>query len=89
MPTTVETGFPGSEYTFWVAMLAPAHVPRDVRERLHAAALSALESHEVRERLAALGAEPMPMEAAAFDAFLRDEVARMARVAREAGIRAQ
>ena len=56
---------------------------------MHAAASAALGSPEVRERFAILGAEPMPMKSAAFEAFLREEAARMAAVVRDAGIRAQ
>jgi tripartite-type tricarboxylate transporter receptor subunit TctC len=89
VPTTVEAGFPGSEYQFWVALLAPAGVPGEILDRLHAAAIAALASPEVRLRFTALGAEPAPMEAAAFDAFLRVETARIARVVHDAGIRAQ
>jgi tripartite-type tricarboxylate transporter receptor subunit TctC len=89
VPTTVEAGFPKSEYTFWVALLAPSGTPKAVIDRLNAEALKALASAEVREKLAVLGAEPMPMGTAAFDAFLRAEVTRMADVVKAAGIKAQ
>ena len=89
VPTTVEAGFAKSEYTFWVALLAPAGTPKAVVDRLNAEALKALASPEVKEKLAVLGAEPMPMSAAAFDAFLKSETARMADVVRAAGIKAQ
>jgi tripartite-type tricarboxylate transporter receptor subunit TctC len=89
VPTTVEAGFPKSEYVFWVALLAPAGTPKAVVDRLNAEALKALASPEVKERLAVLGAEPMPMAPAAFDAFLRSETARMADVVKAAGIKAQ
>ena len=89
VPTTVEAGFAKSEYTFWVALLAPAGTPKAVVDRLNAEALKALASPEVKEKLAVLGAEPMPMSAAAFDAFLKSETARMADVVKAAGIKAQ
>jgi tripartite-type tricarboxylate transporter receptor subunit TctC len=89
VPTTVEAGFPKSEYTFWVALLAPAGTPKAVIDRLSAEALKALASPEVKEKLATLGAEPMPMQPAAFDAFIRAETARMAQVVKSAGIKAQ
>ena len=89
VPTTVEAGFAKSEYTFWVALLAPAGTPKAVVDRLNAEALKALASPEVKEKLAVLGADPMPMSAAAFDAFLKSETARMAEVVKAAGIKAQ
>ena len=89
VPTTVEAGFPKSEYVFWVALLAPAGTPRAVVDRLNAEALKALASPDVKEKLAVLGAEPMPMSPAAFDAFIRSETARMAEVVKSAGMKAQ
>jgi len=89
VPTTVEAGFAKSEYVFWVALLAPGGTPRSVVDRLNAEALRALASPEVKEKLATLGADPMPMSPAAFDAFLRAETARMAAIVKSAGIKAQ
>jgi len=89
VPTTVEAGFAKSEYTFWVALLAPAGTPKAVVDRLNAEALKALASPEVKEKLAVLGAEPMPMSPSAFDAFLRAETARVAEIVKSAGIKAQ
>jgi tripartite-type tricarboxylate transporter receptor subunit TctC len=89
VPTTLEAGFPHSDYVFWVAMLAPAATPRPIIERLNAEVLKALASPEIKEKLAVLGAEPMPMAPAAFDAFLKTETARMAQVVKSAGIQVQ
>ncbi|MGZ5087349.1 MAG: tripartite tricarboxylate transporter substrate binding protein [Usitatibacter sp.] len=89
VPTTVEAGYPGSDYVFWVAMLAPAATPRPIIDRLNAEARKALASPEIKEKLAVLGAEPMPMTPAAFDAFLKTETARMAQVVKSAGIQVQ
>jgi tripartite-type tricarboxylate transporter receptor subunit TctC len=89
VPTTVEAGYPNSDYVFWVAMLAPAATPRPIIDRLNAEALKALALPEIKEKLALLGAEPMPMTPAAFDAFLKTETARMAQVVKSAGIQVQ
>jgi tripartite-type tricarboxylate transporter receptor subunit TctC len=89
VPTTIEAGYPKSDYIFWVALLAPAATPKPVIEKLNAAALKALADPAIHERLRTLGAEPMPMQPAAFDAFLRDETARMAQVVKAAGIKPQ
>jgi tripartite-type tricarboxylate transporter receptor subunit TctC len=89
VPTTVEAGYPHSEYVFWVALLAPSGTPHAVVERLNAEALKALGSTAVKEKLEALGAQPMPMGPAACDVFIRAEVVRMAAVVKSAGIKAQ
>jgi tripartite-type tricarboxylate transporter receptor subunit TctC len=89
VPTTIEAGFPQSDYVFWVALLAPAGTPRAIVERLNAEAVKALASQEVRDKLTLLGAEPMPMTPAAFDEFLKVEAQRAAEVVKRAGIRIQ
>jgi tripartite-type tricarboxylate transporter receptor subunit TctC len=89
VPTTIEAGYPKSDYIFWVALLAPAATPQPIIHKLNAAALKALADPTIHEKLRALGAEPMPMQPAAFDAFLRDETERMAKVVKAAGIKPQ
>lgn len=89
VPTTIEAGYPKSDYVFWVAMLAPAGTPKAVVDKLNAAALKALASPEVKEKFTTLGAQPMPMSPADFDAFLKSETARMAQVVKAAHIQVQ
>ena len=67
LPTTEEAGFKGSAYNFWVGMLAPAGTPPALIDRLNTEVNEALASPEVKERLAALGADAAPMTAADFD----------------------
>lgn len=88
VPTTLEAGVAGSDYNFWVGMLAPAKTPRDVIIRLNREVTKALQTPEVRERFANIGAEPMPMAPDQFDAFIRDEYAANARIVKAAGIKA-
>jgi tripartite-type tricarboxylate transporter receptor subunit TctC len=89
VPTTVEAGFKGSAYTFWVAMLAPVGTPRPIVERMNAEVVRILATPDMKQKLAALGAEPMPMAPAAFDGFVREETARMQRVVKNAKIPVQ
>ena len=89
VPTTLEAGFPQSDYVFWIALFAPAATPRAVVERLNTEALKALSSPDVRDKLTALGAEPMGMSPAAFDEYVKSETQRMGEVVRRAGIKAQ
>jgi len=89
VPTTIEAGYPKSDYIFWVALLAPAGTPKPIVDRLNAEALKALASPAVKEKLSTLGAQPMPMSPAEFDAFLKDETARIAQVVKAAKIEVQ
>jgi tripartite-type tricarboxylate transporter receptor subunit TctC len=89
VPTTVEAGVPGSDYTLWVGMIVPAATPAPVMKRLHEEALKALNAPEVKARLASLGAEVMTMEPAAFNAYIRTEMDTAAQIARTANLKAQ
>src|SRR3989454_600113 len=89
VPTIAEAGLPRGEVNFWVGMLAPAHTPREVLPRLNAETQRALQSADLKERLAKLGAEPMAMSPGEFDAFVRDEYAVLGEVMRAAGVKAQ
>ncbi len=89
VPTTVEAGVPGSEYLFWVGMLVPAKTPRDIVTRLNDEAIRALNTPEVRERFATVGADMFTMKPDEFDAFIRSEVDGAAKIAKAANLKAQ
>src|SRR5262245_4283863 len=61
IPTTLEAGYPDSDYVFWIGLFAPAAVPRDIIARLHAAAAKALDDKTVGDNLRKLGAATMTM----------------------------
>jgi tripartite-type tricarboxylate transporter receptor subunit TctC len=87
VPTVIEAGVPGSEYTFWVGLFAPAQTPRPIIDRLNAEVVKILESREFSAKLDAIGASPMPSGPAAFDALIRNESESAARLVRAAGIK--
>ena len=89
VPTTVEAGVPGSDYVFWVGMLAPAKTPHEVVLKLNAEVVKTLNMPDVKARLASLGTEPMPMTPEAFDAFIRTEVEQALRLAKAANLTPQ
>ncbi|WP_304308158.1 tripartite tricarboxylate transporter substrate binding protein [Pseudacidovorax intermedius] len=89
VPTTAEAGVPGSEFNFWIGMMAPAKTPRPVIERLHAEVLKALAAPEVKERFAKLGADTWTLKPEQFDAYIRDEIASNASVVKAAGLAVQ
>ena len=89
VPTTLEAGIPGSDYTFWVGMIVPSATPGPVVRRLHDEALKALASPEVRERMKVVGADPFPMAQDRFNAFIKTEMESAARIAKAANLKAQ
>jgi tripartite-type tricarboxylate transporter receptor subunit TctC len=89
VPTIAEAGYPKGEFNFWVGMLAPAQTPRDIVGRLNAEINKVLQSAEMKERLAGLGAEPMQMTPEQYDAFLREEYSVLGEVMRASGVKAQ
>jgi tripartite-type tricarboxylate transporter receptor subunit TctC len=89
VPTTVEAGVAGSDYTFWVAFVVPSATPAAAVTRLQAETAKALATPELVDRLAKLGGEPMVMGTADFNAYLRNEVEVAARVAKAADLKAQ
>ena len=89
VPTTVEAGVAGSEYTFWVGMIVPAATPAPVVKRLHEEAFKALASAEVKERLDKLGADPFTLTQEAFNAFIKTEMDTAARIVKAANLSAQ
>ncbi|MBS0426907.1 MAG: tripartite tricarboxylate transporter substrate binding protein [Proteobacteria bacterium] len=89
VPTTAEAGVPGSEFNFWIGMMAPAKTPREIVDRLHAEVEKALATPEVKERFAKLGADPWTLKPRQFDAYIKEEVASNADVVKAAGLAAQ
>ena len=74
VPTTVEAGFPDSEYNFWVGMFAPVATPKAIVDRLNAETVKILNDPAMKEKLAKVGGDPMPMTPAEFDAFIKKEI---------------
>ena len=87
VPSFAELGHPKVAVSLWYGLLAPAGTPAPVIQRLNRDVVKALESADVREKLQAQGAEPMPGAPEAFAAFMREEMARWAPVVRQAGVK--
>lgn len=87
VPTTVQAGYPNSDYNFWVGLFAPANTPQPILDRLHAETAKALENPAVKAKLTTLRADPMPMTAKQFGDLVRDEIKVNAEVAKAANIK--
>jgi tripartite-type tricarboxylate transporter receptor subunit TctC len=86
VPTTAEAGVPGSEFNFWIGMFAPAKTPQAIVERLQDEVVKALNTPEVKERFATLGADAWTLEPKAFDAYIREEIKSNAALVKAAGL---
>jgi tripartite-type tricarboxylate transporter receptor subunit TctC len=89
LPTTEEAGVPNSAYNFWVGLFVPAKTPAAIVARLNQEVVAALQTPEVKERYAKLGAEPMPMSVEAFRTYLAQEFKVTEQIVKAAGIKPQ
>jgi tripartite-type tricarboxylate transporter receptor subunit TctC len=87
VPTTLEAGFPDSDYTFWIGTFAPAGAPGDIVQRLHREMQAAIKVPNVAERLAQLGVEAMPLTPNEFGAVVAREVKTYEEFTRKAGLK--
>jgi len=87
LPTIAESGVPGYEASTWYGVLAPAHTRGAVIARLHEGVVKILADAALREKLAAQGFEPVGSSPEEFGATIKSEIAKWAKVIRDAGIR--
>jgi tripartite-type tricarboxylate transporter receptor subunit TctC len=88
VPTVAEAGVPGYEVTTWYGMFAPGGTPSAIVNRLHAATLKAMQSPEVKPKLADAGADgTVTRTPEEFAARVRADVARYAKIIKEAGLK--
>jgi tripartite-type tricarboxylate transporter receptor subunit TctC len=85
VPTFQEAGFPGFEASAWNAVLAPAGTPDDIIRRLNTAIVKIVHTPDIREKLAAQGAEPVGDSPEQFGKYLQAEVAKWAKVVKLSG----
>ena len=86
-PTIAESGYPGFEASVWYGFIAPASTPKPIVSRLHDEVQKALQSKEVRDRLANAGGEVLPGSSEQFASLIRSERQRYAKLVREANIK--
>ena len=88
LPTIAEAAnLPGFEVSAWMGLFAPAGTPSAIVSQLNAALNKLLASSDVRERFAALGAEPLGSSPEEFAAHIRSETTKWSRLVKETGTR--
>ena len=86
VPSVGEAGFPDLVVTSWQAAAAPAKTPRDVVARLNQAAVKALRSPDVAERMTQIGFDVIASTPEEFGSFMKEEVGRWTKVVQRGGI---
>lgn len=87
VPTASEAGLSGYDSTGWFGVVAPAGTPPAVIQRLNAEITAALNDEQVKASMRNLGVEPAPTKPEAFEAYIRSETQKWAKVIRTANIR--
>jgi tripartite-type tricarboxylate transporter receptor subunit TctC len=89
LPTVIEAGLPGYTVISWFGVLVPAATPRELIMKLNAELARTMSAPDVRDRLAADGAEPTTGTPEQFGTFLRAEITQWTKVIKNAGIVAE
>jgi len=87
VPTVAEAGVPGYEATTWTGVLGPAGLPKALVARLNADLNKVVASPTFREKVLAIGSEPMTGTSEEFARFIRSESAKWAEVIKRSGAR--
>ena len=87
VPTIDESGLKGFEAVAWNGLTAPAATPREVIAKISADVLKVVNSPELKERLKSEGSDPVGDSPAEFAAFLRNEIAKWAKVIKFAKVK--
>ena len=89
LPTVAESGLPGFNVFGWNGVLVTAGTPRPVIEKLHSLFITAMKDPEVRTRMAGFGFEPIGNSPEEFGAFVKEDIARWAKLVKETGAKVE
>jgi len=87
VPTVAEAGVPGYDVVLWFGMLAPAGTPGAAVTAIHREISNTLKLPDVKARLAMQAADPVGSSPGQFDAFIKSEIAKWAKVVKENGLK--
>jgi tripartite-type tricarboxylate transporter receptor subunit TctC len=87
IPTMIEAGVPGLEVIAWYGVLAPARTPRAITDKLNIEISRIVQTGDIKEKLAALGAEPATMSSDEFRKFIESEIIKWTKIVKQSGAR--
>lgn len=85
VPSMADQGFPNFDYAAWIGVVAPADLPLPIARKLSASMARILALPEVTGRIAALGMDVSSLQAAQFDKWIQDELARWTSAVKHSG----
>ena len=88
LPTIADSGLSGYEISSWFGIFAPARTPQSVVERLYQETAKVLKQTDMKERFAHEGAEPVGNTPKGFNAYVRAEYSKYAKVVKDTGVTA-
>jgi tripartite-type tricarboxylate transporter receptor subunit TctC len=89
VPTVAESGIPGFDVTSWYGIVLRSGTPPAIVQKVQRDMAEALQSTDVKEKLASLGLEPVGNTPAEFDALIRAETKKWGDIVDKAGIKPQ
>jgi tripartite-type tricarboxylate transporter receptor subunit TctC len=89
VPTLIEGGVAGYDYSTWYGLLAPAGTPKPVIDKLHAANRKVLARDDIRQKLESQGVDPITNTPSEFAAYLKSETEKWGKVVKATGAKAE
>jgi tripartite-type tricarboxylate transporter receptor subunit TctC len=89
IPTIAESGYPGYEFNLWNGLLVPAKTPKETIAAIHSAVIAVLNTPEVSKRLVEMSSTIIGSQPEEFGAFVKAEVAKLAKVVTKLNLTAE
>ncbi len=86
MPTFDESGYKGFDGVQWYGIVGPANLPAPIVKRLNEEIGKLLQSPDLAERLSGEALQPMPMTPEQFGQYMRDDIDKWSKLAKDRGI---
>jgi tripartite-type tricarboxylate transporter receptor subunit TctC len=87
VPTSLEAGYANSDYTVWYGVFMPVKTPRAIVDRFYAATMKVIETPTMKQKLAELAVDPLPMKPTEFDALVETEIKANEKLIKGAGLK--
>lgn len=87
VPTAHESGLPGFDVASWISIMAPAHTPRPVVQKLYEAIVKVTNEPAMKNYIISQGAEPALQTPEEFGVYLKEEIAKWAKVVKAAKVK--